>query len=175
MGYSNMKIKNQIIFLVILIPLLIYAGKGNVSENSLTWILPDSQEISPFVKPDYMQTAEGEKLVELINGGAVLFFKRGFERAVFQEYTVDSTAYINLEVYQMDKSVGAKGIFLDRLDSSAEQVALGNQGVRGNYFCSFYRDDYFIIVTGSDSSKTVQQLVFKTAEIIDKKIIGKNK
>ena len=151
---------------------VLFIIKGMAGENNLTNLLPEDKELGPNVTSEYQQKAAGEKLVELINGGAVLFFKHGFKQTVFQEYYVDSTQYINLEIYQMENPEGAKGIFLARTDTSAISLTLGKQGFRDDYYCTFYRNHYYVIATASDSSAAVQQVLLKAAEIVDKKIIS---
>jgi len=143
-------------------------------ENSIIKLLPDSKELGPGVTSEDHQSAVGEKLIELINGGAVLFFKHGFKQTVFQEYYIDSTQYINLEIYQMEKPLGAKGIFLARTDTSDQKLLIGELGYRSDYYCSFYRYNYYVTVTGSDSTKAIQKILRKSAEIVDRKIIGDN-
>jgi hypothetical protein len=143
---------------------------GIAAENDLTTLLPDATELGQNVTADYQQKAEGEKLVELINGGAVLFFKHGFKRTVFQEYYLDSTQYINLEIYQMENPQGVKGIFWARADTSANELPFGEQGYQDDYYCTFYRETYYVIVTGSDTSQSIQKILLKSAEIVDKRI-----
>ena len=170
---KNWKITKNF-FLVVMISSLLIIGRGIASENSLTKLLPDSQDLGQTITSGYLQMAEGENLVELSNGGAVLFFKHGFKQTVFQEYYIDSTQYINLEIYQMETPEGAKGIFVARSDTSAKQIPLGEQGFQDNYYCTFHREHYYVIVTGSDSTKVIQQLLLKTAEIVDRRIKEKS-
>ena len=148
---------------------------GIAGDNDLVNLLPDDKELGENVTAEYQQSAKGEKLIELINGGAVLFFKHGFKRTVFQEYYVDSTQYINLEIYQMEKPEGARGIFLARTDTSANNAPFGQQGFQNDYYCTFYRDQYYVIVTGSDTSRTLQQILIKSAESVDGRIQKINK
>ena len=164
----------KIKYLALTIIILAFMGRGIASENNLTWILPDSKELGQTITAGYQQKAEGEKLVELINGGAVLFFRHGFKQTVFQEYYIDSTQYINLEIYQMDTPEGAEGIFAARSDTSAKKIPLGQQGFQDNYYCTFHREQFYVIVTGSDSTTVIQQLLLKTAEFVDKRIKEKS-
>ena len=165
---SRITLKSVIVSITIVFVFTVI--NGITGENDLTGLLPDDTELGQNVTAEYQQTAEGEKLIELINGGAVLFFKHGFQSTVFQEYYVDSTRYINLEIYQMEKPEGAKGIFLARTDTSANKVPFGQQGFQDDYYCTFYRDTYYVIITGSDTSGTIQQILLKSAEIVDNRI-----
>lgn len=147
---------------------------GIAGETELTTLLPQDKALGNNVSAEYLQKAEGEKLVELINGGAVLFFKHGFEQTIFQEYYIDSTQYINLEIYQMNSPEGAKGIFLARSDTAAKKLPFGQQGIQDDYYCTFYRDNFYVIATGSDSTNNIQQVLLKTIELVDAKILAKN-
>jgi hypothetical protein len=159
---------------IYLIPILLIPGIIGfilASDNLLISLLPKTVELEKSLTPGYRQEARDAKLIELINGGAVLFFRHGFSQTVFQEYFIeDSTKYMNFEIYQMNNSQGAKGIFLARTDSTSEKISLGHLGVKGNYFCTFYRGSYYVVATASDSSKTIQEILFRTAKIIDEKI-----
>ena len=164
----------KICYILFLLSIPGFVSTGLSSDNSLTWLLPDKQELGQSITPGYQEEAEGEKLIELINGGAVLFFRHGFNQTVFQEYYIgDSTQYINLEIYQMEKPEGAKEIFLARTDTTAKKIPVGQLGFRDDYYCTFHQGMYYVIATGSDSTKIIQNLLLKTVEIIDKKIIEK--
>ena len=160
-----------ILFFVSTLIIIVDAIAGDIDLKNL---LPEDKELGKNVKAEYQQTAQGEKLVELINGGAVLFFRHGFEKTIFQEYYIDSTQYINLEIYQMNNPNGARGIFLARTDTTATKISFGQLGIQDNYFCTFYRDNYYVIATGSDSINTIQQVLLKAMQIVDKNIESKN-
>ncbi len=164
----------RICYILFLLSIPGFISTGLALDNSLKWLLPDKQELGQSITPGYQDEAKGEKLFELINGGAVLFFRHGFKQTIFQEYYIgDSTQYINLEIYHMEEPEGAKGIFLARTDTTAKIIPYGQLGFRNDYYCTFYREQYYVIATGSDSINTIQNLLLKTVEIIDKKIIEK--
>lgn len=160
----------QIIYTFV-IPGMFITANLIASENDMYKLLPAEIELGNNVTAEYQQKAEGEGLVELINGGAVLFFRHGFKQTIFQEYYIDSVKYINLEIYQMESTRGAKGIFLARTDTLDMKINLGQLGFRSNYYCSFYRDNYYIIATGSDSTEAIRSLLVSVAKTVDQKII----
>ena len=160
-----------VVFIMSSVIIIINAIAG---ENNLQNLLPLEKELGENVSAEYQQKAEGEKLVELINGGAVQFFKHGFRQTIFQEYYIDSTQYINLEIYQMSNPEGAKGIFFARADTTAEKISIGQHGFKDDYYYTFYRDNYYVIATGSDSKEEIQQVLLKTIESVDTKILAKN-
>jgi hypothetical protein len=77
--------------LLIMLTILVIPATGFASDKSLAVFLPVASELGQDVSPGYLQSAAGEDLVELINGGAVLFFRHGFRSAVQQEFYVDSS------------------------------------------------------------------------------------
>ena len=158
------------LFLVQVISLLLLTNLTSASEKDLLRILPENREIKQAVPSGEPQVAKGEKLFELINGGAVLFFKHGFQQTLFQEYQIDNGRIMNLEIYQMDTPAGAKGVFTERADPSAKQIPLGEQGLQGDYYCAFHRGVYYVTVTGSAFTKEIQQILLTTAKMVDKKI-----
>lgn len=70
----------------------------------------------------------------------------------------------------MQKPEGEKGIFLTRTDTTAEKIRFGQQGLKDDYYCTFYRDNFYVIATASDSIKSLQHILLKSAQIIDDKI-----
>ena len=160
--------------IVVIISTVLIVVDAFAGESNLANLIPNDKELGKNVIAEYQQTAKGEKLVELINGGAVLFFRHGFQETVFQEYYIDSTQYINLEIYQMQNPEGAKGIFLARTDTTAEKIPFGQLGFKDNYYCTFYHDNYYVIATGSDSTNDIQQVLLKAVEIVDNIIQAKN-
>jgi hypothetical protein len=163
--------KSSMNYLTMLFILFHFLKVMSVEDDPIN-LLPESNKLGPNVTAEYQQKAQGEKLVELINGGAVLFFKHGFRQTVFQEYYVDSTQYINLEIYQMETNEGAQGIFMARFDTSAQQIDLGEQGFKSNYYCAFYRSNYYVIITASAATEELQNIFLNAAAIIDKKIMN---
>jgi len=152
------------------ISILILTNPAFASEKDLLQILPESREFKQAVPAGEPQIAKGEMLFELINGGAVLFLKHGFQQALFQEYQTDNGRSMNLDIYQMKTPAGAKGVFTERTDPSSKKISLGEQGVQGAYYCAFLRGVYYVTVTGSESTQQMQQLLLKTAKTVDQKI-----
>ena len=152
--------------------LLILSSLVHGSEKEMTDLLPSANGLGPGVTRDYRQFAEGEDLVELINGGAVQFFKHGFNRALFQEYYVDSTQYINVEIYEMKSEEAARGIFMARTDTTEQRLLAGSLGFVSDYFCTFYRDHYYVVITSSDDSEAIRLILLKAARIVDRKILS---
>lgn len=161
------------LFLVQVISLLVFTNPAFASEKDLLQMLPESRGFKEAVPAGEPQIAKGEKLFELINGGAVLFLKHGFQQALFQEYQTDNGRTMNLEIYQMKTPAVAKGVFTERADRSSKKIPLGEQGVHGAYYCAFHRGVYYVTVTGSESTQQMQQLLLKTARTVDQGIRDK--
>ena len=159
--------------ITVIISIIFIIIEAIAGESNLANLLPQDKELGKNVTSEYQQAAKGEKLVELINGGAVQFFRHGFQETIFQEYYIDSTQYINLEIYKMQKPQGSKGIFLARIDTTAAKISVGQQGFKGDYFCTFYRNNYYVIATGSDSTQAIQNVLLKAMKVVDKNIVNK--
>ena len=110
------------------------------------------------------QKAEGKELFELINGGAVIFFKHNFIRALFQEYVVACGQSINLEIYEMASMQDARDIYTAKKGKGGAILGLGQEGLLFDYYCILYQGSYFVSITGSDSTDAVREVLSSMAQ-----------
>jgi hypothetical protein len=93
--------KHPIIHLIIF--WLVVAPSGNISaqepksQDDLSAYLPNLAGLAPDGLPEKAEGAKG--LFAVINGGAELFVKYGFCRALFQTYKTRGNKLINFELF----------------------------------------------------------------------------
>ena len=137
---------------------------GDSAANDLRKILPADSTLGDVKFVGGAQEAEGKKLFELINGGAVIFFQHNFKRALFQEYTMGGSKSINLEIYQMGSPQDAKGIYTIKKEKDGTTLRLGQEGFLFDYYCMLYQGPYFISITGADSTDGVRNVLTLIAQ-----------
>jgi len=137
---------------------------GDSTANDLRKILPVDLTLGDVKLVGGAQEAEGKKLFELINGGAVIFFQHNFERALFQEYTMGGSKPINLEIYQMGSPQDAKSIYTIKKEKDGTILPFGQEGFLFDYYCMLYQVPYFISITGADSTDGVRKALTSIAQ-----------
>ena len=143
----------------------LWTGKV-LAEKGLETLLPVFNAQTGIRAAGEPQTAEGEELFQLINGGAVLYMKHHFKRAVFQEYVTDSGKTINLEIYHMGEPENAKAIYHEKKGGQGEKLNLGTQGELYGYYCTLWQDPYYITITGGGSGKDTQDALKDIARLV---------
>ncbi|RPI04869.1 MAG: hypothetical protein EHM64_08550, partial [Ignavibacteriae bacterium] len=71
--------------------------------------LPDS--IGGWTRSDPVTIYSGTDLFKLIDGGADIFLEYGFKKVVVQRYSDRNENSIDIEIYEMEDSSSAYGIF----------------------------------------------------------------
>ena len=137
---------------------------GDSAASDLRKILPVHSALGDLKPVGGAQEAEGNKLFELINGGAVIFFKHNFRRALFREYTLGGSKSINLEIYQMGSPQDAKGIYTIKIEKGGAKLPFGEEGFLFEYFCMLRQGPYFISITGADATVTVRKALTSIAQ-----------
>jgi len=67
--------------------------------------------VRPWVPDGTRAVRAGQELFALIDGGAELFLRHGFERAAVQSYSLASDRHIQVEIYMMQGADGAAEVF----------------------------------------------------------------
>jgi len=116
--------------------------------------LPDERSLDGWTADDTPQSAGGEDLFLLIDGGAEIFREYGFEQAVFSSYgrkTENGDAIsINLEIYEMESPAGAFGIYTFRTSERGERVPIGTCGRLEGYYLNFWKGRFCVSLIGLD-------------------------
>ncbi len=137
---------------------------GHSAAGDLRKILPAHSALGDLKPVGGPQEVEGNKLFDLINGGAVIFFKHNFRRALFREYTLGGSKSINLEIYQMGSPQDAKGIYTIKKEKGGEKLPFGEEGFLFEYFCMLRQGPYFVSITGADATDVVRKALTSIAQ-----------
>jgi len=139
-------------------------------DRSLLLLLPTSDEVRPWVPDAPPQRAEGQDLFSLINGGAELFLRHGFERAVVQTYSHAAAGHIQVEIYMMATPDGATEVFRRKTGSGEFPLTIGDAGVSGEYYVIFRRGRFLVTVTAGDAAADAKTMVLRMARAVERRI-----
>ena len=140
------------------------------ADRTITLTLPGVAETRPWVPDGPAQVAEGQDLFALINGGAELFLRYGFERAAVQSYNLGGGRQIQVEIYQMRAPDGAAEVFTRRVGPGDLPLTIGDSGVRGEYYVLFRRGRLFVTVAAGDTNPDAKAAVLRIARAVEKRI-----
>jgi hypothetical protein len=129
------------IFLVLLVPLLIWGCSGG--DGELKDLLPSSADVPGITEGGSPHIYTGDKLFDYMNGGAELYYEYGFERAGVQRYQTPP-GEVTVEIYQMDLPANAYGIYT--FDTAGEHPPIGQDATYEQGLLSFWKGRYFIRV-----------------------------
>jgi len=99
-----------------------HSTAADQADRAILLLFPKPEEVRPWVPDGPAQLAEGQDLFALIDGGAELFLRHGFERAAAQSYALAGSRHIQVEIdYLITES---DGVALERfLDDPTRQRA----------------------------------------------------
>jgi len=152
---------------------LIWAPGGAAAETAGRAILrlfPEPEDARPWVREGPAQLAEGQELFALIDGGAELFLRHGFERAAVQSYTHSGGRHIQVEIYMMRSMDGAAQVFARKTGPGELPVSLGDAGAGGEYYIVFRRNRFLVTVTAGDANTDAKGAVLRIARAVENRI-----
>jgi hypothetical protein len=113
-------------------------------ETRLHDLLPDPSELKGWHFSREAECYEGDKLFDLINGGADLFYEYAFVNVINAQYRKDNGSKIQLEIYEMDSDSSAYGIFSSIYYSSEVVTDIGLYSVINEQYISFVKGRYYV-------------------------------
>ena len=120
-----------------------------------------------WTETSHLEHYVGNELVEYINGGAELYFAYGFKQAYIKEYRNDTGKNITVEVYEMDKSENAYGVY--SFDTDGEHLDIGCEATYAYGLLKFWKDRFFVrIVSDSEDEETRNAILFCGTQIAGK-------
>jgi hypothetical protein len=115
------------------------------------------------------QVAEGQDLFSLINGGAELFLRHGFERAAIQSYIYGADRSIQVEIYRMATRDGATEVFRRKIGAGGLPLNLGDAAVSGDHYVIFRRDRCLVTVAAGEVATDTNAMVLHIARAIERR------
>ena len=146
------------------------AAAGDAPDRAILFLFPRPEEVQPWVPDGPAQVAEGQELFALINGGAELFLRHGFERAAVQNYALAPDRHIQAEIYMMQSMDGAAQVFARKSGRGELPLALGDGGAKGDYYIVFHRGRCVVTVASGDAAADAEAAVLRIARMIESRL-----
>lgn len=110
----------------------------------------------------------GKQLTEYINGGAELYFAYNFKEACIKEYKNSFGSDLVLEIYEMDKSENAYGIY--SFDTDGEHPQIGQEATYANGLLKFWKHRFFIRILYAGEDPNVKGVILSIGKEIAHRI-----
>ncbi len=131
-------------------PLLwaVLAGWLSAGQADLSVFLPSPDQISGWSVKGEAQRFSGDDLYIYIDGGAEIFNEYGFRRVLAQDFEHKDGRGVTLEIYEMNDSAAAFGIYSFQASGKGRPAGLGTDGEIEEYYLRFWKGPYLVTVTG---------------------------
>lgn len=116
------------------------------------------------------RSAEGQELFTVINGGAELYVRLGFARAVFASYQNPAGKSINLEIYQMKTAKFAHEVYTHKVGANGRPADFGTAAFFEDYYLNFYKGPFQVTISGYDTDKQTVAGIFTLAGLVDQRL-----
>ncbi|MGM0467069.1 MAG: DUF6599 family protein [Acidobacteriota bacterium] len=163
--------KSRLLFytaLFVLIPTFLCASSDHPEpKQGILKYLPEENELKKWKPLSSPQTAEGDDLFHLINGGAEIYHEYGFKRAVIQSYEHTNGLSLNIEIYEMEDPLSAYGVFSFKTGSKGQKKDVGMDALLEDYYLNFWKGEFVVTLIGFDTSPATQEALLEFAEKIE--------
>jgi hypothetical protein len=156
-------------FIVSYSPVFSHAGEPRPKEP-LSQLLPSKSDLKGWTLDGEPQTAEGNTLFELINGGAEEYVREGFSRAVIATYRNNEGKRINLDIYEMLSPESARNIYRKKAGDKGQKVSVGDEAAMEDYYMNFRKGLYQVALSGYDNQKETLELLLHMARLVAERI-----
>jgi hypothetical protein len=140
------------------------------ARTDLSKLLPPEKELGEWALLEAPRHAEDDGLFALINGGAEVYLKLGFQRAVIADYINNEDQSVTLEIYEMDTPEAAAKLYESKAGKEGERISLGDAAIFAHYYLNFRQGKFLVTLTGSDSKKETMDGLMTIARIVEEKI-----
>lgn len=123
-----------------------------------------------WIAEEPYRTAEGNQLFTVIDGGAELYVRLGFRRAVFVSYQSPAGKNINLEIYQMRTPALAREVYAQKVGEGGHAVDFGAAARFEDYYLNFYKGAYQVTVSGYGTDSQTAEGILAIAGSIDARL-----
>jgi hypothetical protein len=172
-------IKNITLLTVLLICSLIisvHLSYLHSSENpkslhrDLNIYLPGTDKIGEWKEDGSPRKYKGEDLFSYINGGAEIYHEYGFTQVIVQDYTRKNGKSIALEIFEMESSEAAYGIYTFKTSTQGTGLALGDKAQLEDYYLNFWKGNFVVTLIGFDEDEETVKGLQEIARAVDGKI-----
>lgn len=133
-------------------------------------LIPENVEKGRWQKHLDAELYKGGDLYLYINGGAEIYHEYGFKQVVLQDYVNPHGKSISLEIFEMESSDSAFGIYTFKTSPSGRTVDIGNSGRLEGYYMNFWKGPFLITLTGFEEDEETIDGLLALARAVEEKI-----
>jgi hypothetical protein len=131
-------------------------------------LLPRDSDVKGLACAGPVQHFSDKQLIEYINGGAELYFAYGFMEMAGCRYRLSDGANVTVEIYEMDRSENAYGVY--SLDTDGSHPDVGQEAAYASGLLKFWKGKFFVRILAEGDSAEIQQTVVEAGKSIASKI-----
>jgi hypothetical protein len=140
------------------------------SQDNIKSLLPGGNPIGNWLQKDSIEIYSGDDLFYFINGGADVYLEYGFNQVAVGRYQNPSANTIQVEIYEMEDTDGAYGIFsLNSLETGKKQD-IGDLSFLYDYNIDIWKGKYLIRSNVARKDEGVMDTLLIFARDIEQKI-----
>lgn len=109
-----------------------------------------------------------ENLFDYIDGGAELYLSYGFRKVVSKSYSADNQPDIIVDVFDMNTSKDAYGVFMYSAENATDLIGQGTQVNEGSLL--FWVDNYFVSIMAYPETRESRETILNIARTLEKGI-----
>jgi len=140
-------------------------GPGDISTY-----LPAAGEVIGWSPDGSPEKFLGDDLFMMINGGADIYHEYGFKQVIGADYVNSGGKAIRLEIYEMENSAAAYGIYTFKTGDGGKNVDIGQDALLEEYYLNFWKGNVLVTVIGPDPEEETVQGVVAIAKAVDARI-----
>ena len=123
-------------------------------------------EMDAWKKTGSPRVFDNKTLFTYIDGGAELYISYGFKKLTAFGYVRGKDEEIKVDIFDMGNSYNAFGIFSHDRESLGTEFGQGSEYSAG--FLNFWKDRYYVCLTGYPQSDEKRRVLFKLGAAIDR-------
>jgi hypothetical protein len=136
-------------------------------------LLPGPDDLPGWKLNQEPQIYEGDRLFELIDGGADIYIEYGFRQVVSSQFTDPSNNNILVEIYEMNDAAAAYGIFSITQQTVNWTEQFGNIAAVSADYIAFWKGKYYVNLSWSSRQHIDEPVLSRLAAIVSGNITDK--
>jgi hypothetical protein len=155
---------------VLLWIILTFAWGSQTIASDLSALAPAVDDLDVWAPVGQPLQYEGLDLYELINGGAEVYHEYGFRRVLAQEYGDQGQRYIAIEIYEMENTTAAFGIYSFKTGLKGRSIPLGTEATLAGHYLNIWKGRFLLTLSGSDADRATREGLVEVGKAVTGRI-----
>ena len=135
---------------VLMIPLMVICLiPPAMGQKDIRSVLPALESLQGWEYNKAPRVYAGDKLFDLINGGADIYYEYGFTQVISVTYNDPAHTVILVEIYEMSDPSAGYGVFSLMQQTGEWCKTYGNVSAVRNDYIAFWKGNYYVIISWS--------------------------